>query len=164
MELSAASRQKRSQPVSRPAGKKSGGAPAPKQQASVTRLHGDRFTVSRQVLQVLEEQNRRAAELARRQAQAEEQGSEGEQKVKFLEKCLRILRNCQKIAGRITAGDKVPEEDLRYLMEHDPAGYRLAMAMRKPKKNPKEHDSILTDQDRAEEGGTISELTGEPRL
>ena len=91
---------------------------------------------------MLEEQNRQAME------QAQQKDRAGKDKLDVLEKSLRELRNCQKIFARVRAGDKVPEEDLRYLMVKDPAGYRLAMATRKPKKNPEEHDSVLTDQDR----------------
>ena len=80
--------------------------------------------------------------------QAQQKDRAGKDKLDVLEKSLRELRNCQKIFARVRAGDKVPEEDLRYLMVKDPAGYRLAMATRKPKKNPEEHDSVLTDQDR----------------
>ena len=127
MELNATSGARGSQPAGRTA---SGGTRAAKQpQGSVTRLQRDRVSISSQVLHMLEEQNRQAME------QAQQKDRAGKDKLDVLEKSLR-------------AGDKVPEEDLRYLMVKDPAGYRLAMATRKPKKNPEEHDSVLTDQDR----------------
>ena len=140
MELNATSGARGSQPAGRTA---SGGTRAAKQpQGSVTRLQRDRGSISSQVLHMLEEQNRQAME------QAQQKDRAGKDKLDVLEKSLRELRNCQKIFARVRAGDKVPEEDLRYLMVKDPAGYRLAMATRKPKKNPEEHDSVLTDQDR----------------
>ena len=140
MELNATSGARGSQPAGRTA---SGGTRAAKQpQGSVTRLQRDRVSISSQVLHMLEEQNRQAME------QAQQKDRAGKDKLDVLEKSLRELRNCQKIFERVRAGDKVPEEDLRYLMVKDPAGYRLAMATRKPKKNPEEHDSVLTDQDR----------------
>ena len=140
MELNATSGARGSQPAGRTA---SGGTRAAKQpQGSVTRLQRDRVSISSQVLHMLEEQNRQAME------QAQQKDRAGKDKLDVLEKSLRELRNCQKIFARVRAGDKVPVEDLRYLMVKDPAGYRLAMATRKPKKNPEEHDSVLTDQDR----------------
>ena len=140
MELNATSGARGSQPAGRTA---SGGTRAAKQpQGSGTRLQRDRVSISSQVLHMLEEQNRQAME------QAQQKDRAGKDKLDVLEKSLRELRNCQKIFARVRAGDKVPEEDLRYLMVKDPAGYRLAMATRKPKKNPEEHDSVLTDQDR----------------
>ena len=60
---------------------------------------------------------------------------------------MKAMMRCQKIAARIMRGDKVPPEDERYLMENDPDGYKLALAMRQPKKNPKEWDSVLKDEE-----------------
>lgn len=143
MEVNAASGAKGTRPAGRtaPAGTRSG---AGQTQTSVTRLRSDRTSFSSQVLHMLEEQNRQSMERARRSASS----GEGRDKLDTLEKALRELRNCQKIFARIRAGDKVPEEDLRYLMQKDPAGYRLAMATRKPKEDPEEWDSVLTDEDR----------------
>ena len=142
MEVNAASGAK----GTRPAGRTASGVPrtVKQPQSSVTRLQRDRASFSSQVLHMLEEQNRQTMERARRS----ESSNEGRDKLDTLEKALRELRNCQKIFARIRAGDKVPEEDLRYLMQKDPAGYRLAMATRKPKEDPEEWDSVLTDEDR----------------
>ena len=45
-----------------------------------------------------------------------------------MEDKLDMMNKCQKIAAAIMRGDRVPPEDLRYLMEHDKEGYKLAMA------------------------------------
>ena len=45
-------------------------------------------------------------------------------------------------------GNRVPLEDLRYLMEHDQAGYKLAMAMRRHNPDPEDEESVLDDEDR----------------
>ena len=45
-------------------------------------------------------------------------------------------------------GNRVPPEDLRYLMEHDQAGYKLAMAMRRHNPDPEDEESVLDDEDR----------------
>ena len=52
----------------------------------------------------------------------------------------------------------MPPQDERYLQENDPQTYQLAIALRQPKKDPKEWDTLLEDEDR--EGGS-SENTGE---
>ena len=130
-------------------------APAPAQPAQ-KQPPADKLTLSRQALSFLEEQNRKRLELdlereQRRQARMNNSLSQLESSKGHLDrlgKALKVLSKCQKIAASIMKGNRVPPEDLRYLMVKDPAGYRLAMATRKPKKNPEEHDSVLTDQDR----------------
>ena len=42
---------------------------------------------------------------------------------------------CQ-IAASIMRGDRVPPEDMAYLMNNDPEGYKLAMAMRRENPDP----------------------------
>lgn len=61
---------------------------------------------------------------------------------------LKVQMKCLEIAKRIMQGKKVPLKDELYLMENDPNGYKLAMALRKPpKKNEKECKSVLDDED-----------------
>lgn len=64
-----------------------------------------------------------------------------------LEKNLKMQQLCLKIASRIMKGDKVPPQDLEYLAQHDPNTFKMAMALRKPKKHPKEWKSVLEDED-----------------
>lgn len=71
---------------------------------------------------------------------------------------LKTLSKCQKIAAAIMRGDRVPPEDLRYLMEHDKEGYKMALAMRRPKKDPEEVESVLDEEDR--NGGRTEEAGG----
>ena len=75
----------------------------------------------------------------------------------LLRKGQRILELCRKIAASIMKGNHVPPEDLKFLMENDPAGYRLAMAMRKHNPDPEEEESVLTDEDK---NGASKEKTG----
>ena len=105
---------------------------------------------------MLEEQNRRAREeQERKKLETQMRGvSEADAVARELKKRIK----CQKIAVRIQAGDKVPPQDERYLQENDPQTYQLAIALRQPKKDPKEWDTLLEDEDR--EGGS-SENTGE---
>lgn len=60
---------------------------------------------------------------------------------------MKTMQRCQKIAARIMRGDKVPPEDERYLMMNDPDGYKLAVAMRTPKRNPKKWKSVLEEEE-----------------
>lgn len=117
----------------------------------------DRLVLSRQVLTLLEQRNR---ENWQRSQQPEEEKNQ-DRLLDSLERELKTMKTCDKIAARIRGGDRVPPEDLRYLLKYDPAGYRLAMAMRKPKQNPKEWESALDDAQKQQEtsdpvSGTLS--------
>ncbi len=82
-------------------------------------------------------------------------------KMDQLEKMLRTQRLCMKIAASIMRGDRVPPEDMKYLAEHDPDGFKLAMAMRKPKRNPEKCKSVLKDEDKRSEPSESGERYGE---
>ena len=66
----------------------------------------------------------------------------------LLSQGLKVLELCQKIAVSIMKGNKVPPEDLRFLMENDLDGYRISMAMRRHKEDPEEVNSVLEDEDK----------------
>ncbi len=55
---------------------------------------------------------------------------------------------CFQIAMRIAAGDQVPPEDEKYLMDHDLKLYTLVMKTRIQKEDPEEHESLLDEADR----------------
>lgn len=124
-----------------PAGKQAGAGPSARQPG-----RADKVALSRQVVACLEEQNRQ------RLAQAEEkkESSAQESLLKKMDKDLKKLNKCQRIYARVVNGDKVPPEDLQYLERCDPEGFKLALAMRRPKKHPKEWESELDDEDRKE--------------
>ena len=106
----------------------------------------DKIALSARAVAFLEEQNRQRLEQA-----AEEKGSSAqEQMLKKMDKDLKKLDKCQKIYARVVKGDKVPPEDLQYLERCDPEGYKLALAMRRPNRHPKEWESELDDEDRKE--------------
>ena len=71
---------------------------------------------------------------------------------------LKTLSKCPKFAAASMRGDRVPPEDLRYLMEHDKEGYKMALAMRRPKQDPEEVESVLDEEDR--NGGRTEEAGG----
>ncbi len=82
-------------------------------------------------------------------------------KMDQLEKMLRTQRLCMKIAASIMRGDRVPPEDMEYLAQHDPDGFKLAMAMRKPKRNPEQCKSVLKDEDKRSGSAESGEGSGE---
>lgn len=74
--------------------------------------------------------------------------SAANEEVDAMARQLKMRMKCVEIARRIMQGKKVPIKDERYLMENDPKGYQLAMALRKPpKKDEKECKSVLDDED-----------------
>ena len=72
---------------------------------------------------------------------------------------MKILKICSKIAARIQAGDNVPLKDLQYLMKNNPLAYKMAMASRKPKKDPKECESVVP-KERLGEGQSDGDTGG----
>ncbi|MGI6255473.1 MAG: hypothetical protein ACOYJZ_07540 [Acutalibacter sp.] len=127
----------------------------------------DQLTLS---LSYLEEQTQRAWELSALEQQ-EMESSGDSAALDALEEAMDILEACSKIAASIMKGDQVPLEDLRYLMDHDPQGYQLAMAMRRPKEDPEKCKSVLSEEDQqasekasveapAEGGSAGGEVTG----
>ena len=122
----------------------------------------DRVELSRQWVQNMEDQ--RSQSEAALLAGAKEKKSDGildmldgpdaeEQELDALSKQMDTQMKCLKIAMNIMRGKKVPPEDERFLMENDPEGYKLAIAMRQPpKKDDKECESVLKDEDK--EGNT----------
>lgn len=60
---------------------------------------------------------------------------------------LKVLRQCQLIASRVMAGDRVPVEDLKYLAEHDMKLYSLAIAMKRKNPDPKDQERVSEDEE-----------------
>ena len=143
MEIRATDRLGRQSRVEEQTGKQKAAISGPKNGRS------DHLSLSRQALAYLEEQAK-AAEAEAAAAAAKQQTQEGSGQdgmLDSLERAMKQMKRCQEIARRLMAGDKVPAKDLQYLMENDPEGYKLAMAMRKVKKDPKEWESVLKDEE-----------------
>ena len=162
MELRTTREMRRNIQIDKLAGKKTEAADAPAK-AQPTQQKGpvDKLTLSRQAVAFVEEQNRMWAEVREREQQRRSRMDIAAQpdsaELDLLRKGQRILELCQKIAASIMKGNKVPPEDLKFLMENDPDGYRMAMAMRKHNPDPEEEESVLTDEDK---NGRSAEGTG----
>lgn len=130
-------------------------SPAEKSAARSSAVQADRLALSQRAVAMLQEQNRREAQERAQRAKARASGKEesSSSPLDAAVKALKTLQKCQKIASRIRAGDKVPPQDERFLLENDPAGYQLAMAARKPKKDPKEWDSVLEEEKKESSSG-----------
>ena len=126
----------------------------------------DRLELSRQWVEKAQEQSAQLqALLAQSTGQDKEEGGllaymeTEEEKLDALSEEMDVQMKCLKIAMNIMKGKKVPPQDEKYLMEHDPNGYKLAMAMKTMvKEDKKECKSVLDDEDKKD--GEASE-TGE---
>lgn len=121
-----------------------------------SRANSDQVTLSKQVLAVVQMQNRIRA-LA--QAREDAKNSPEAQALDSMRKAMKVQKTCNKIAARIRAGDHVPMKDLRYLMKHDALAYQMAMASRKPKEDPKKWDSAIPKE--KQENGQQAAAAGE---
>ena len=153
MELRTTRDTRRNAPVDKIMGRKAeaqdapAGAQPPQRKEPV-----DKLTLSRQAVAFVEEQSRKMWDEVRereqrRQSRMNSAGKPANSELDLLDQGLKVLELCQKIAASIMKGDKVPPEDLKFLMENDPDGYRLAMAMRRHKEDPEEVDSVLEDEE-----------------
>lgn len=151
MEVRATSQMRRNEQPDKQLAKKAEVKPAA--QAAKTQTP-DRCTLSRQALAYLERQNALEQELAERRARQQSAVSSGMSEVEsrkkqldMLEKAMDVMRKCMKIAASIMKGNKVPPEDLKYLMENDPEGYKMALALRRDNPDPEKEKSVLDDGD-----------------
>lgn len=158
MEVNAVRRQERIRQAVQPQAKASPARPAVP--------GGDRLTLSREAVAHMEEQNRRFQERLDRDIQEktreqveEENGGDG--MLDALAERLKVMQKCQKIASRIMAGDRVPPQDEAYLMQNDPVGYKLAMAARKIKRNPKEWESEADKEEPSVQQSGAAQAGGE---
>ena len=165
MELRTTGELRRSAQIGKVLGRKteaadtSAGSQAPRQKDPV-----DKLTLSRQAVDFVEERSRKMWDEVREREQqrhsrmnAKPAGGE----LDLLSQGLKVLELCEKIAASIMRGDKVPVEDLRFLMENDPDGYRLAMALRRHKEDPEEVDSVLEDEEHRDGSADGTEGGGE---
>ena len=162
MELRTTRELRRNAQVDRLTGKKAETADAPAQ-ARTPKEPVDKLTLSRQAVAYVEEQSRKMWDEVREREQRRQERMDSAAKssggeLDLLSNGIRVLELCRKIAASIMKGNHVPPEDLKFLMENDPAGYKLAMAMRRHNPDPEEEESVLTDEDK--NGGRSRETGG----
>ena len=157
MELRTTGELQRNVQIDRRMGAKAETADAPvKVQAPQRKEPVDKLTLSRQAVAFVEEQSRKMWDEVREREQRRQNRMNAEpsgDELDLLNQGLKVLEMCQKIAASIMKGDNVPPEDLRFLMENDPDGYRLAMAMRRHKEDPEDVDSVLEDEEKRDGSG-----------
>lgn len=156
MELRTTSRLQRSEQLTKAVAKREEVSAKVKTQPSQRHTPTDNLTLSRQALAYLEEQNRRRWEQAQEKLQREmtqandllNELDNANDQIDAMTKALKVLLKCQKISASIIKGDNVPPEDMQYLMENDPEGYKMAIALRRPKDDPEDCESVLDDEDK----------------
>lgn len=110
-----------------------------------------------------EEAQKKAAEEARQKqlenekAMLQMQLESAKEQSEAIEDSFSSFSKCMTIAHRITKGDKVPLKDMKYLMEHEPDLYKQAIMMRQPNPKPKEHKSVLEEEDEQTDTAAYSE-------
>lgn len=157
MELRATREMRRNEQLSKAIAKKAETEAAPaKAPASRPQTPTDKVSLSQQALAFVQEQNRKMWEAAQQREQRRQDRmadslsalENTKQELDLLEKAMDVQEKCLKIAASIMKGNRVPPEDLEYLMNNDPEGYKLAMAMRCENPDPEDEESVLSDEDR----------------
>ncbi len=161
MELRTTREMRRNQRLDKAMAKQEKTLTASGQPQQARRQGGDKLTLSQQALSYLEEQSRLAWEREQRRDRASDSLSAldtAKSQLDSMAEKLKVMRKCQKIAASVMRGDRVPPEDLAYLMKNDPEGYKLAMAMRRENPDPEDCESVLDEEDRR---GNTQAVSGE---
>ena len=154
MELRATREMRRNEQLSKAMAKKAETADAPaKTQTARPQAPTDKVTLSRQALAFVQEQNQKMWDAAQQREQRRQDRmadrlsalDSAKSEMDLLNKGLKVLNKCQKIAASIMKGNRVPPEDLEYLMNND----------------PEDEKSVLDDEDR--NGGAREAGGGEGR-
>lgn len=112
-------------------------------------------------LQKKQQEEARKKQLENEKAMLEMQLESAKEQSEAIEDSFSTFSKCMTIAHRITKGDKVPLKDMKYLMEHEPDLYKQAILMRQPNPKPKEHKSVLEEDDEQVSTEEYSEGGGE---
>lgn len=163
MEVRTVRQMRRNEQLDKAVSKKAGASETPAKAQAVRQQASDRCALSQQALAYWERQNmirqelheRRASQVSRIRAYLDDMENK-EKQLELLRKALDTMKKCMKIAASIMKGNKVPPEDLRYLMKNDPQGYKMALAMRRENPDPKKEKSVLDDEDRNSGGVDLS--------
>ena len=166
MELRATREMRRNGQLSKAMAKKADTSYSPaKAQPAKPQAPTDKVSLSRQALAFVQEQNRKMWEAAQQREQRRQNRmndslsalDSAKSELDLLEKAMDVQEKCLKIAASIMKGNRVPPEDLEYLMNNDPEGYKLAMAMRRENPAPEDEESVLGEEDR---NGSVRQAGG----
>ena len=169
MELRTTREMRRNEQLSKAMARQTEAAPV-KPQPAQTQERTDKLSVSAQAVAWLEEQNRKMWESTQERERKkqgwldsclDDMGSKKEE-LDDLARQLDVLEKCQKIAASIIKGNNVPPKDLEYLMNNDPDGYKLAMALRRQNPDPEDEKSVLDDEEQNSSAAGEIEGGGEP--
>lgn len=94
-----------------------------------------------------QQEEARQKQLENEKAMLQQQLESAKEQSEAIEDSFSTFSKCMTIAHRITKGDKVPLKDMKYLMENEPDLYKQAILMRQPNPKPKEHKSVLEEED-----------------
>ncbi len=94
-----------------------------------------------------QQEEARQQQLENEKAMLQQQLESAREQSEAIEESFSAFSKCMTIAHRITKGDKVPLKDMKFLMENEPDLYKQAILMRQPNPKPKEHKSVLEDDD-----------------
>lgn len=113
----------------------------------------DQVDLSEQAMELLHRMARQSAQEDREKSALEQLmrpwEQEDDEPWSSLKEDLEVMKECAKIAANIRSGDRVPPEDLRYLIKHDPKFYMMAMAVREPKEDPDKCDRVSKDEEQS---------------
>ena len=85
-----------------------------------------------------------------------EQFHNAEESAEQTAESFEVMIQCLTIASRIIAGDNVPYKDQQFLQEKDPELFFKANMLRTPKEKPKDHKSVLSDDEEENNSDEIS--------
>lgn len=94
-----------------------------------------------------QEEQAKQKQLENEKAMLQMQLESAKEQSEAIEDSFSTFSKCMTIAHRITKGDRVPMKDMKYLAEHEPDLYKQAIMMRQPNPKPKEHKSVLEEED-----------------
>ena len=98
-------------------------------------------------LQKKQQEEARKKQLENEKAMLQMQLESAKEQSEAIEDSFSAFSKCMTIAHRITKGDHVPMKDMKFLMENEPDLYKQAIMLRQPNPKPKEHKSVLEDEE-----------------
>ena len=139
---------------------KSANAPASSGNTDIqVKLSPETQNAASAVLEMLREADTQRAVLQMKLDRLRDQMEANQEAMEAKAEALRKQRLALRIAMRIAAGDNVPAQDRAFLLEQSPGMYMMANLAQSQNENPRDYDSLLSDEDR-QGADTIAEAVG----